>query len=372
MLAGIATVSATTANAGLEPSKAYETQFDDGPISGGAWEYSGAAVAADEGEKAGLRVENAGEGAGIMTNRDIAADKVTLEIDVEYLSLNGGWIAFMSGVNRTDAPILDWNIFFGGGYVLLQNVGGDWYLVTQVTNKGYDLVDGNGQPIKNGDDEVSRRYNKLAALGKDSALENLTLSMSLDKSGNLVFAKRGIGETADENVVLAKTDGTKYEPYAAGRAGFCVMQGSNPVNAKFGNVKVFADDKNTPETEFRFDSDVISSDYILDVGNNPNSLTFASKGKLEFTATAGADSYAVCKTPVYFDESVKNYSVKNIDIAHKLYLGGDFDGSDSFLVYFGLTNPYDTEIATDGTYALKITPSGFSAVKSVFRRNTLT
>ncbi len=362
MLAGVISASSVKANAGLEPSKAYETQFNDGPVSGGAWEYSGATVVTDEGETVGMRVENAGEGTGLMTNRDIVADKVTLEVDIEYLELNGGWLAFILGLDKTEAPILDWNVFGGGQYILLQNVGGNWYLVTQAPDKGYDLVDGDDRPIKDGDDAVSRRYNRLSALGNGATLENLTLSLSLDTDGNLMFTTRAAGQSKDDETVLAKTGGTRYEPYSAGRVGLCVMQGSRGVNAKFGDVKVFSGDKSEPETRFRFGGENVSSDYILDVGNNPNSLSFAAKGKLALTATDGADAYAVCKTPVYFDENVKDYSVKNISVSHKLFIGDGFDGSDAFYVYFGLINPYDTEIATDGTYALKIAPSGFSLV----------
>ena len=210
---GIITVSNITANAGLEPSRAYETKFDDGPISGGAWEYSGASVVTDDGGKVGLRVEKAGEGAGIMTNRDIAADSVLLETSIEYLNLNGGWLGFIVGLNKTDAPILDWNYLGSGKYILLQNVGGKWYLITQVQGKGYNLVNGNGEPIKNdGEDEASQRYNKLPDLGSSDTLENIILSLSLDKEGNLVFSMRNAGESADSAVVLAKTAGTKYEP----------------------------------------------------------------------------------------------------------------------------------------------------------------
>ena len=345
------------AKAGLETGVTYADSFDLGALDG-TWVCDNAFVEADAGQSKGLRFVNASEGAGIVTQQEISASKIRMEIEVESMNLaSGGWMGFLLGTK--DAPtIMNWNNLADGKHILLSYINGEWYLNTQTKNEdgtyvGYNLVDAEGNEIKNGTDSESRHFYKVAALPSNGGvISNTTLILCLDDQGNFSFSMRKFGAT--QEVLLAQTKGVKLPPYSAGRLGVCVMQGNSGINGKLTNVKTFADGSSHATTEFRFDKEDVGVDYLLDYSKNTSSMSFNATGKLKLTAAEKKRAYAINKSPVYVDENVVNYEMAdNISIRQELSFV-DFKNQDVFSVYFGMSNYYDTEIGAKGSYALKI------------------
>ncbi len=354
--------------AGLETGETYSNSFDFGALDG-AWVSECAQVETDEGQEPGLRFAGASEGAGIVTKEEISAGKIRMEVDVDRLDFSsGGWLGFLIGTQDTD-PIMDWNHLADGKHVMLSYVNGIWHLVTQTRNEdgsyvGYDLVDGDLNPIQSGSDSESRHYFELRKLpSNQGVLAGVTLIVTLDDAGSFTFSMKQDGA----ETLLAQTKDKQLDPYTAGRMGVCVMQGERAVTGKLTNVRVFADDASQAAAEFHFDQSDVGSDYLIDYSGNTRSVTFGALGKMKLTATGEKAAYAVNKTSAQIDRNVVGYDLaKNITVRQDLYLT-DFGTDAVFLFCFGMGNAYDTELGAKDTYAVRIeNASGqntFSVVK---------
>lgn len=370
MLLAAGSIAPITARAGLETGETYANSFDFGALDG-VWVSENAVVEADAGQQKGLRFVNASEGAGIVTQEEISANKIRMEIDVEHMDLStGGWLGFLLGTK--DAPtIMNWSNLADGKHIMLSYINGVWHLCTQTKNSdgtyvGYNLVDANGSAIQSGTSSDSRHYYKLAGLpGNRGVLSNVTLIVTLDNQGNFTFSMREFGNTAE--TLLAQTKDKKLDPYTTGRLGVCVMQGSKGISGKLTNVKTYVNGNTKATTEFRFNQDDIGSDYLMDFSVNTSSMTYDALGKLKMTATAKKVAYAINKTPVQIDSNVVNYALaKNILVEQDLYLT-DFREGAVFSLCFGLGNSYDTEIGAKDSYALKIMKKSGQNVFSVVK-----
>ena len=361
---GICNFSVLTANAGVELKQPTVDKFDDGRVSD-YWVSENAEITLDQGVAPALRLEEAAEGAGLITLDEVIATSTCIELEIASLDFsNGGWLAFMLGTNST-TPILNWTELLNSGkYITLSYHGGYGWMMRTYANvdgvpKAYNLVDQAGQEInlaiqKEGDVSTEDESYYLVDLPRNGGkLENIKLRMYLDDEGNYSFSYTDAAQTTEK--VVAKTQTKKYEPYTTGHLGFCVMQGSSRISGKVANLKSYINGQNTPTTEFRFNEENIGSDYLMDGGSSASSIAFVREGKLKLETNGTQTSYAIHKSSATFDPSVIGSVIsENISMEETLYFD-EFQNGAEFDLNFGLTKASTLLLKTTNTYALRIT-----------------
>jgi hypothetical protein len=362
---GLGQATLFTASAGGELKQPVVDLFDSGVMSD-YWMAENTEIALDEGVAPALRLTNAAEGAGLVTLNEITATSARVELDVESLDFSaGGWLAFMLGT-KSVTPILNWTELLGSGrYITLSYHGGyGWMFRTYTTvdgeSKTYHFFNAAGENIslatRLGDDanKEDATYHLVDLPRNGGKLENISLSMSLDASGNFSFGYKMLDEDRSAEKIVAKTATDKYEGYTAGHLGFCVMQGSNKISGKVADLRTYVNNNETPATAFRFTENDIGRDYLMDFGAGADSISFVREGKMRMQANGG-EAYAIHKTSATFDTNIVNSVIaKNIAVEQTVYLDSFQDG-DEFCLNFGLSKVSAMQIKEEGSYAVRIT-----------------
>ena len=363
---GIFGVNVLTASAGSERKQPTVDNFDDGKISD-YWITENTDIALDVGAEPALKFSDASEGAGLITLDTVSASSVEIELEIQSLDFSaGGWLCFMLGT-KSASPILNWTEFLGSGKYLTLSYHSafGWLLRTYTTDasgayKVYNFVDVNGKDISlatylgNSASSGDETYYMSALPKNNGKLEDITLSICLDETGDFSISYRDKGaENSAEQLVL-QTQNVSYEPYTEGYLGFCVMQGSKGISGKVSDLRTYVNGNTTAATAFRKDQDNIGSEYLMDLGGTENGIAFVCEGKLQLQ-TSQNEAYAIHKTSATFDKNVVDSVVgKNITVKQTVYLDTLSDDAE-FCLNFGLTKASYIQLKEEGSYAVCIT-----------------